>query len=377
MGNSGRGTDETQREDLLLRLHRGAFDEPHWQGLLRALRQQLSLSYANLIFRHGRSGRSVLAEFSDGRTDLRAHRARYRSSFAALDPFPYHRMEPGRSYRVEELLGTVTPAEHPFYRDFLVPAGLARMLSARVVEPSGYVAWLTICRDEQDPDFTSAEQQLFDSLLPHMDIALHAFAVIERHKVHSAIARHLAARLDFAALAVTKEGEVLAAGPRADAIVQQSDVFAIGADSRLRLNDAPAQRRLVEAIRAAANGQPSKAFLVRSNNEQVELLVSPFSSASAYGSARPDAVIYLRHRRDAKASDDVRARLIEMFGLTQVECDIAQGLARGRTMGQLAQELGLTENTVRSYSKSIYVKLGVRRQVDLVRLMLHSVALLA
>jgi DNA-binding CsgD family transcriptional regulator len=46
-------------------------------------------------------------------------------------------------------------------------------------------------------------------------------------------------------------------------------------------------------------------------------------------------------------------------------------------MAQLAGDLGLSENTIRSYSKPFYSKLGVSRQVDLVRLLLTSLARLA
>lgn len=43
---------------------------------------------------------------------------------------------------------------------------------------------------------------------------------------------------------------------------------------------------------------------------------------------------------------------------------------------EAAQTLGLAENTVRSYLKSIFGKTGVNRQAELVRLILQSVAVL-
>ena len=42
-----------------------------------------------------------------------------------------------------------------------------------------------------------------------------------------------------------------------------------------------------------------------------------------------------------------------------------------------AEAFGLTEHTDRTYSKQIFAKTGARRQADLVRLILTSVATLA
>ena len=363
---------KTKDDDrLVLALHRGPLER--WSGFLNALCENFDLSYATLIFRHGQAENQVLAEFSAGPADIRRHRARYRSIYSELDPLPYHQMERGHSFTIEELLAT----DHPFYADFLVPAGLERMLIARIVEPSGYAAWLSICRDRDRGEFTPTEQARFDALLPHVEVALRTFAVLERYKVHAAIARHLSGRLAYAALAVTKDRLVLTAGAKASAIIEESDAIAVSPDNRLRLTDRSADKRLGDAIREAADGTVSRALRVTSGDTQIEILVVPFPSTSTYGSARPDAIIFLHQEGTAAESDAVAERLSEMFELTPIECEIAQGLARGRTMAQLAGDLDMTENTIRSYSKSIYGKLGVRRQVDLVRLMLHSVAILA
>ncbi|MFP5306179.1 MAG: LuxR C-terminal-related transcriptional regulator, partial [Gammaproteobacteria bacterium] len=52
-------------------------------------------------------------------------------------------------------------------------------------------------------------------------------------------------------------------------------------------------------------------------------------------------------------------------------------LARGLTIQEAAAEMRISEHTARNYSKRVFAKTGTRRQVELVRVMLHSVALLA
>ena len=52
-------------------------------------------------------------------------------------------------------------------------------------------------------------------------------------------------------------------------------------------------------------------------------------------------------------------------------------LANGSSLLEAAESMGVTEATVRTYSKRILGKTGVRRQSELVRLVLKSVVQLA
>ena len=67
----------------------------------------------------------------------------------------------------------------------------------------------------------------------------------------------------------------------------------------------------------------------------------------------------------------------KLFGLTPTEAYLASLLANGFTLQEAAIKLDITENTVRSYCKRIFAKMGINRQADLVRIILKSVALLA
>ena len=59
-----------------------------------------------------------------------------------------------------------------------------------------------------------------------------------------------------------------------------------------------------------------------------------------------------------------------------INTQLAALLASGLSLSEAAEKLEFTENTVRSYCKTILSKTGVGRQADLVRLVLRSVAVL-
>jgi DNA-binding CsgD family transcriptional regulator len=53
------------------------------------------------------------------------------------------------------------------------------------------------------------------------------------------------------------------------------------------------------------------------------------------------------------------ADLMQRFGLTRREADVAQRLAYGRSDREIAAELGLSRHTIRHHAESIFLKVGV------------------
>jgi DNA-binding CsgD family transcriptional regulator len=96
--------------------------------------------------------------------------------------------------------------------------------------------------------------------------------------------------------------------------------------------------------------------------------VRPERTLGAYGDT-PCAVLIL-HPLDTPRSLD--SRVIGLaFGLTSAEAAIATAIAQGSTTEQVARERGVSLNTVRAQLRSVFEKVGVSRQTDLVRTVLE------
>jgi DNA-binding NarL/FixJ family response regulator len=113
-----------------------------------------------------------------------------------------------------------------------------------------------------------------------------------------------------------------------------------------------------------------------STGARLSLLVRPAPLSDWYQTeAGPSVIVYLGdEEHQQQAPEQFVARL---FGLTKSEAALATQLANGFSLTEAADKLGLTESSVRTYSKKIFSKLGVSRQAELVRLILQSIALLA
>lgn len=93
-------------------------------------------------------------------------------------------------------------------------------------------------------------------------------------------------------------------------------------------------------------------------------LRGPGPGASAQGCV---VLVSAVDRRVASVS-----QLTQLFGMTVSEARLARGLAQGKTVESYASDNGLSLATVRTHLRSVLAKTGVKRQIDLIRI-LHAI----
>ncbi len=62
------------------------------------------------------------------------------------------------------------------------------------------------------------------------------------------------------------------------------------------------------------------------------------------------------------------AAVREFYGLSAREAEVAELIDRGNTVAHIAELLFVSENTVRTHSKRIYVKLDIHKRQELIDL---------
>jgi DNA-binding CsgD family transcriptional regulator len=62
-------------------------------------------------------------------------------------------------------------------------------------------------------------------------------------------------------------------------------------------------------------------------------------------------------------------RLRDAYGLTRAEARVAFAVSAGTSVVAAADVLGVSPNTVKSHLRSVFMKTGMRGQVELARLM--------
>ena len=102
----------------------------------------------------------------------------------------------------------------------------------------------------------------------------------------------------------------------------------------------------------------------------LRLHVSPVASRETESCTWPvSALVVVDPGSDTGVDPGVVA---ESLGLTAAESRVAALLAEGKTVREVASETGRKVSTIRTHVRHIFDKHGIRRQVDLVRLVLST-----
>jgi DNA-binding CsgD family transcriptional regulator len=360
--------------DLLPTILEGAFETPLWASFLEGLRRKTGADYASLIFRPpGRPLNAVVHLFAGDPSPPLVQQL-YHEDFYQRDPLPYHQLADGRPYPLEELLRFDEPDHVGFYRDVVVPSGMAAMRMMRVQEASGVNAWLTIAR--RRADFEAPANDLLSAIAPALRGALRNFVALERERFNASVAAEAIRRLHFGWFTLDAAGRVLESDALGADILSMSAILRRSANGRLSARRAELDREIVQAIRdLAADPRSRPRAITLSRDPWLDMLLVPTHSQPI--SAKPGPAVIAYVHGDSSPSADRCEQLGQLFALTPSEARLALALSRGMTIAEAAVEFGLTLETARNYSKKIYSKTGARGQPDLVRFVMRSVLAIA
>ncbi|WP_232822977.1 helix-turn-helix transcriptional regulator [Oceanibium sediminis] len=217
-------------------------------------------------------------------------------------------------------------------------------------------------------------------LLRHLRRALRLAARLDRTDLECTVYSSALDRLAIGAIFLDAEGRIVHETPLARALIDAGDGLR-RVRGGLAACGGSADRSLQTAIRSALGlgGQPvteqhtmvvARASGLRDLGVIVRRTKAGGDSAGGVG-----AVVMIRDADSGGTPDKDILRCL--FDMTPAEADVARSLTAGLSLDETAEELGISRNTARAHLRSIFAKSGIRRQTELVRLMLSSAAMLS
>lgn len=179
-------------------------------------------------------------------------------------------------------------------------------------------------------------------------------------------------QLPFALVNLDRSGRVLFANERAHELLSDRGYFNIGADRVLRSVNAAECKEFLRRLGDPAwveSGAAGTAFRFTHPERTTPLVLSILSA--------PDGAA---DHFTALISDPTRKNFISVagialaLGLANCEARVVHGLIEGGNIEDAARLARVSVSTARSYIKNVFVKTGVSRQAELVRLALMSAA---
>jgi CRP-like cAMP-binding protein/DNA-binding CsgD family transcriptional regulator len=189
--------------------------------------------------------------------------------------------------------------------------------------------------------------------------------------------REVLDRLPMGVVLVDSNKKILLINQSAQRVTDQGNALLMKRDEIHAVNRSD-NRKLQELIGKVSGASIESArksggalMVSRGSERSIPLLISPLRSRE-YSFENRAAVAAIFISDPDLAIPEPQEVLRKLYGLTPMEARLSSELLQGRNVTQVAGGLNIKVNTVRSHLKSIFLKTGVNRQSDLIRILLTS-----
>jgi DNA-binding CsgD family transcriptional regulator/PAS domain-containing protein len=372
------GLDLAGYDRLIGEFYDGALDPKLMAQILKNLRVLYDANYVTLILRvpdQPDMGLMIVAGDIEGEGEVICHCYPQTNTPFANQPLDY-------VFTVDDVM-TASEWEHcAYFKMFCGPQGVYHVMGADISTPDGGKLRFRITRPKSAPGFNANERALCAMFLPHLRRALHMHNLLDRSESLSERYSQAIGRLSVATLVLDESGSVLRVNPVAQEILASADGLKL-VGGRLEATYPSDNRELQRLIRHAFSDQArasvtsAEAMSVTRPSGLVNLglVVESIPSLEwADEKGKPAALVYIRDAASKSLASEVVTK--QLFNLTKSETALAMELANGLSLEEAAEVLNIRRNTARAHLRSIFSKTGVRRQTELVRILLNSVVAL-
>ncbi|MNG82875.1 Bacterial regulatory protein, luxR family [compost metagenome] len=369
------GLDLAGYDRLVGEVYQGALDPKLMAHALTSFRTLYQANYVTLILRvpdQPDMGVMIISGDIEGAGDVT-----YMTYPQTNTPFANQPLD--QVFTVDDIMTSSEWEHSAYFKMFCSQQDVYHVMGADISTPDGGKLRFRITRPKRAPNFSAHERTLCGMFLPHLRRALQVHNLLDRSESLSELYSQAISRLSVATLVLDESGSVLRINPVAQDILAQSDGLKL-VGGRLEATYPSDNRELQRLIRAAfASDAPkgAEAMSVTRPSGQVNLGIVVESIPSldwADEKGKPAALVYIRDAASKSLASEVVTK--QLFNLTRAETALAMELANGLSLEEAAEVLNIRRNTARAHLRSIFSKTGVRRQTELVRILLNSVVAL-
>ena len=283
---------------------------------------------------------------------------------------------PGTIHIGDQLVPEHELVKTRFYTKWLEPQDFHHRLCAVLSRDHATAVCLEIMRPREWAGFDRDDTRRCRSLVPHLQRALQIHRRMAELELERDAAFCALDQLRWGVMFIDEHRNRLGANRHAQEILLAGDgLTARGKTLGAELSNETARlNQLLNSALDRTGQQGSSAAgalsITRpSGAHPLSVVVVPLHiKTEALGERGPIAAIFVTDPDIPLGSHEQHLR--ELYALTAGEARLASWLLQGKSVEEAATSMGITVNTVRAYLKRIYNKTGVRRQPELVRLLL-------
>jgi DNA-binding CsgD family transcriptional regulator len=363
----------TLTESEVLRLAASSYDAATapelWPVFLKSYVEAFSADSAVLQIHDFRQRKSTILVGFGINSRLKST---YNDYYAKLNLWRNHgfargRYVAGRTVLSEDLCPRSLLEGSEFYNDFLLQLDGVDSMGSVIAMRNGCAPTLTVLRGRRKSIFGETERRVADFLLPHL---ARAWTIHQRLDVLAAGERVLDS-LPYGVVFLAADCSLVYCNHSAEQILRKGDGLSLRG-GMLCASDRTAEVRLRNLIaRAVSADSPAAAVPVlrRSCSRPYQVVAAPIRSRFRQftGMAAPSVVVLIVDPELTPATH--LDFLIQLYGLTVKEAQVACSLSQGKTVEQTAEELQISYETARTHLRRIFSKTQTSRQSELLLLL--------
>jgi DNA-binding CsgD family transcriptional regulator len=309
--------------------------------------------------------------------------AAYRNHYVNMDPYAatLSRLPVGVLRSSESVVSLASRRNTEYHNDYERPQDIKEGFACILAKNNGYDLQFSLQRGFRAAGFLEdgASMDLLNSLMPHLARAVQ----IQRH-LSQATEQQMGAmealhQLRVGVILTDRRGRPFFVNRAAEHMVATCSGVSIGREGLhlIRPDDAAQLNRLIADAARILDGEIAIAHdclrVSALSGESLQIQVVPLlNEQTRWSASTPSGTLAIFLTKSGRKHLPV-LKLIQLFGLTRVEARLAARLANGQSVEEIANEFSVSLNTARTHLKSIFNKTGVRRQSELVALLLTSV----
>ncbi|WP_157976565.1 helix-turn-helix transcriptional regulator [Parahaliea mediterranea] len=266
------------------------------------------------------------------------------------------------------------------YQDFLEPVDIKHLMGMDIYRSDSLCIKLSVERSGSQEAFSEDDKAIFRMIAPHLQRALRFRSEVDGGLQLQTFYEHILDKMEVGVLLLDEQGKVISSNGSARALLKQGSCLKI-ANGRLVTVEPSDCGRLRDAFNLAASAsktqcraQPGVCIGLRNGDDGsvIEAVVKPYLGEEfATRGNRPSVAVFLHANQPSGAPVDSEI-LTDVYGFTRKEAAVAALIGAGHSLNQVADDLSVSVNTVKTHLRGIYEKTGFHRQSQVVALLSNS-----
>lgn len=352
-----------------------AATEPHmWPVFLQVAAEALHADTAGIVVHDPVTTKTAFCADLGFTDEMRSDAQRLTKISPWMREIQKHRQTGWYSGSPEDVLPLEAFRKSKFYSEFCLKHNIEWLGASALFAPGGATPGLVVSRQRTGQPFSSNEKELLRQLVPHLGRVFKVYRALTTLRERNSAAQHALDLIGSASITLDGLGHVLSLNRRAEAILSEGSWLRVKhhkLQAALSVEQSALDACLLTACACGAgkSTDPGVGAVVMHSAQGRSLYLSalPFHSSGSLLEHHPSAVLFLTTPEEQGQGEH---RLWQrMFGLTPAECRVAEMMKQGMEVAEISETIRIKVDTVRYYQKSIYRKLGVRGQSQMIRLL--------